>query len=353
MLEGYRKEATDVEVIPALGEQGFIGASFTGYDLPGISKTASGLICREIERIDSGYRSMYSVQNSLALKGIHAFAPEPLKRELIPGLVAGKLVGCFGLTEPDHGSDPAGMETVAVSDGAGGYLLSGSKTWISNSPIADVFLVFAKDKTSGDRIQGFVLRKGMEGLSAPKIEGKLSLRASVTGMIVMDGVRVPAANKFEKHGIATAFGCLNEARFGICWGALGAAERCYEIALDYLMTRKQFGRPLASFQLVQAQLAEIATELSLATQAVLRMSRLEEAGELPIAVISMMKKNSCKVALDVARTVRQLLGANGIVDEFEVMRHVANLETVITYEGAYDIHNLILGRAITGIQAFS
>ncbi len=246
----------------------------------------------------------------------------------MPGMAAGKAVGCFGLTEADHGSDPGGMETRARSDGAGGYVISGSKTWISNSPIADVFVVFAKDETAGGKIQGFILTKGMAGLSAPKIEGKLSLRASVTGMIMMDEVHVPAENKLRASGIGSAFSCLNEARFGICWGALGAAERCYELALEYTSARTQFGRPLAGFQLVQAQLAEMATDLSLATQSVLRMSRLAEQDELAVPVISMMKKNSCKVALDIARRCRQLLGANGIVDEYEVMRHLTNLETV-------------------------
>ena len=269
-----------------------------------------------------------SVQNSLVLRGLFLYAEQSVKDKLVPKLAEGKYVGCFGLTEPDHGSDPAGMETTAVSDGAGGYIISGSKTWISNSPIADVFVVFAKDATNNNEIQGFVLTKDMEGITAPKIVGKLSLRSSVTGMIMMDGVRVPAQNKFKKSGLGTAFSLLNEARFGISWGALGAAERCYEIALEYTMNRKQFDRPLASFQLMQSHLAEMATELTLATQAVLRMSRMAEENKLPIPVISMMKKNSCKVALNIARQARQMLGGNGIVDEYEVMRHLTNLETV-------------------------
>jgi glutaryl-CoA dehydrogenase len=310
---------------------------------------AYGLISREIEAVDSAYRSAYSVQNCLVIHPIMSFAPQPLKDRLIPGLTSGELVGCFGLTEPNHGSNPSGMETHFKQVG-NKYVVNGSKTWISHSPIADVFVVWAKNENK--EIEGIVLEKGMPGLTAPKIEGKLSLRASVTGMIMMDNVEVPLGNKLNVTGLKGPMSCLNQARFGIAWGTLGAAETCYKIARNYTLERKQFDRPIAQNQLIQKKLADMATELALGFSAVYEVSRLKEEKLLAPEMISLIKRNSCLKALNIARDARDMLGGNGIIDEYHVMRHMINLETVNTYEGTADIHALILGRAITGLQSF-
>jgi len=312
--------------------------------------TSYGLIAREVERIDSGFRSMMSVQSSLVMYPIHTYGSEQQREKYLPKLASGEHVGCFGLTEPDHGSDPGSMITNAKKT-ADGYLLNGAKMWISNSPIADIFVVWAK--TEDDVIRGFILEKGMEGLSAPKIEGKLSLRASVTGEIVMQDVHVPEENLLPNvSGLKGPMGCLNSARLGIAWGTLGAAEACWHTARQYVLDRKQFNRPLAANQLIQKKLADMQTEISLGLQSVIRATRLKEEGKLAPETISMIKRNSCGKSLDIARAARDMLGGNGISDEFPIMRHMVNLETVNTYEGTHDIHALILGRAQTGIQSF-
>jgi len=321
------------------------------YGGPGLNYVGYGLIAREIERVDSGYRSMMSVQSSLVMVPIYEFGTEALRKKYLPKLAAGEWIGCFGLTEPNHGSDPGSMQTRAKKV-TGGYSLTGSKTWISNSPIADVFVVWAKDE-SGE-IRGFVLEKGTKGLSTPKIHGKVGLRTSITGEVVMDNVFCPEENAFpEVRGLKGPFTCLDSARYGIAWGALGAAEDCWHRARQYVLERKQFGRPLAANQLIQKKLADMQTEITLGLQGVLRLGRMKDEGTASVEITSIMKRNSCGKALDIARTARDMLGGNGISDEFGVIRHVVNLEVVNTYEGTHDIHALILGRAITGIQAFN
>ena len=349
--EAYRNEETDPAIFREMGELGLLGPMIEGYDCSGMNYVCYGLIAREIEAVDSGYRSMMSVQSSLVMHPINTFGTEEQKQKYLPKLASGELIGCFGLTEPDHGSDPGGMNTRAKSV-AGGYSLSGAKNWISNSPISDVFIVWAKDDDGV--INGFILDKGMEGLSAPKIEGKLALRASITGEIVMDEVFVPEENKLPgARGLNGPFSCLNSARLGIAWGALGAAETCWHAALQYTLDRKQFGRPLAANQLIQKKLAQMQTDISLGLQGCLQACRLKDQGKLAPPLISLLKRNSCLKALDAAREARDMLGGNGISDEYPVMRHAQNLEVVNTYEGTQDIHALILGRTQTGIQAFT
>jgi glutaryl-CoA dehydrogenase len=349
--EAYQQEKTDPSIFREMGELGLLGPTIEGYGCPGVSYVAYGLIAREIERVDSGYRSMMSVQSSLVMYPIYAYGDEMQREKYLPKLATGEYIGCFGLTEPDHGSDPGGMKTRARSVD-GGYRVSGAKMWISNSPIADVFVVWAKDDDGV--VRGFVLEKGMEGLSAPKIEGKLSLRASITGEIVMDDVFVPAENLLPNvQGLKGPMGCLNNARFGISWGTLGAAEACWHAARQYVLDRDQFGKPLAANQLIQKKLADMQTEISLGLQGCLQAGRLKERDELAPELISLLKRNSCGKALDIARMARDMHGGNGISDEYPVFRHMCNLETVNTYEGTHDIHALILGRAQTGIQAFT
>ncbi|KAF9537828.1 hypothetical protein EC957_007584 [Mortierella hygrophila] len=348
-----RHEKFDREILSEMGELGLLGSTIEGYGCAGVSSVAYGLTAREVERVDSGYRSAMSVQSSLVMHPIYAYGTEEQKQKWLPRLAKGEIVGCFGLTEPNHGSDPGSMETVAKKVN-GHYVLSGSKTWITNSPIADVFVVWAKDLSDGAKIKGFVLEKGMKGLSAPKIEGKFSLRASITGMIMMDDVEVPAENLLPNvHGLKGPFGCLNNARFGIAWGALGAAEFCLAQARDYTLNRTQFGVPLARFQLMQKKMADANTEIALGLQACLQVGRLKDEGKIAPEMISMIKRNSCGKALDIARTTRDMLGGNGISDEYHIIRHVMNLEAVNTYEGTHDVHALILGRAITGLASFS
>jgi glutaryl-CoA dehydrogenase len=348
--EGFRHEIFHREIMSEMGALGLLGPTIEGYGCSGVSYVAYGLIAREVERVDSGYRSAMSVQSSLVMHPIYAYGTEAQRQKYLPKLASGEWVGCFGLTEPDHGSDPSSMVTRARSVD-GGYRVSGAKMWITNSPIADVFVVWGKDD-AGD-IRGFVLEKGMGGLSAPKIEGKFSLRASVTGEIVMDDVFVPAENLLPNvKGLKGPFGCLNNARFGIAWGALGAAEFCWHTARQYTLDRKQFGRPLAANQLIQKKLADMQTEISIGLQACLRLGRLKDEGRAAPEMISLLKRNSCGKSLDIARVARDMLGGNGISDEYQVIRHVLNLEAVNTYEGTHDIHALILGRAQTGIQAF-
>ncbi|MBL4580540.1 MAG: acyl-CoA dehydrogenase [Gammaproteobacteria bacterium] len=348
--EAYQKEETDPEIFREMGALGLLGATIEGYGCAGVNYVCYGLMAREIEAVDSGYRSMMSVQSSLVMHPINTFGTEDQKQRYLPKLASGEFIGCFGLTEPDHGSDPGGMITRAKSV-AGGYSLTGAKNWITNSPIADVFIVWAKDDNG--TICGFILDKGMKGLTAPKIEGKLALRASITGEIVMDEVFVPEENKLpHAKGLAGPFSCLNSARLGIAWGALGAAETCWHTALQYTMDRKQFGRPLAANQLIQKKLAIMQTDISLGLQGCLQACRLQDEGKLAPPLISLLKRNSCLKALDAAREARDMLGGNGISDEFPVMRHCQNLEVVNTYEGTQDIHALILGRSQTGIQAF-
>jgi glutaryl-CoA dehydrogenase len=348
--EAYQKEETDPEIFREMGALGLLGSTIEGYGCAGVNYVCYGLMAREIEAVDSGYRSMMSVQSSLVMHPINTFGTEEQKQKYLPKLASGEFIGCFGLTEPDHGSDPGGMITRAKSV-AGGYSLSGAKNWITNSPIADVFIVWAKDDTG--TICGFILDKGMKGLSAPKIEGKLALRASITGEIVMDEVFVPEENKLpHAKGLAGPFSCLNSARLGIAWGALGAAETCWHTALQYTMDRKQFGRPLAANQLIQKKLAIMQTDISLGLQGCLQACRLRDEDKLAPPLISLLKRNSCLKALDAAREARDMLGGNGISDEFPIMRHCQNLEVVNTYEGTQDIHALILGRSQTGIQAF-
>ncbi len=353
VIDAFREEASAPELFPLMGQAGLLGATIPEeYGGAGAGYVAYGLIAREIERVDSGYRSMASVQSSLVMYPIHAFGTEEQRQKYLPGLASGELIGCFGLTEPDAGSDPAGMKTVAKKDGDD-YVISGSKTWISNSPFADVFVVWAKSEEHGGGIRGFVLEKGMAGLSAPKIEGKLSLRASTTGMIVMDEVRVPASAMFpEVQGLKGPFSCLNRARDGISWGAMGAAEFCMAAARQYGLDRQQFGVPLASKQLYQLKLADMLTEIALGLQASLRVGRLMDEGNWAPDMVSVVKRNNVGKALNIARVARDMHGGNGISEEYQVIRHMVNLETVNTYEGTHDVHALILGRAITGIAAF-
>ena len=347
----YRNEETDPAIFREMGGLGLLGPMIEGYDCAGMNYVCYGLIAKEIEAVDSGYRSMMSVQSSLVMHPINTFGSEEQKARYLPKLASGEFIGCFGLTEPDHGSDPSSMNTRAKSV-AGGYSLTGAKNWISNSPIADVFVVWAKDDDGV--IRGFILDKGMKGLTAPKIEGKLALRASVTGEIVMDEVFVPEENKLPgAQGLNGPFSCLNSARLGIAWGALGAAETCWHAALQYTLERKQFGRPLAANQLIQKKLAQMQTDISLGLQGCLQACRLRDEGKLAPPLISLLKRNSCLKALDAAREARDMLGGNGISDEYPVMRHAQNLEVVNTYEGTQDIHALILGRSQTGIQAFT
>jgi glutaryl-CoA dehydrogenase len=356
----FRHETTDASIFREMGEIGLLGPTIPEtYGGAGLNYVSYGLIAREVERVDSGYRSMMSVQSSLVMVPIHAFGTEAQKQKYLPRLARGEWIGCFGLTEPDHGSDPGGMITRARKV-PGGYRLSGAKMWITNSPIADVFVVWAKDadaegaQPGAGAIRGFILDKGMKGLSAPAVHGKVGLRASVTGEIVMDEVFVPEENAFpEVRGLKGPFTCLNSARYGIAWGTMGAAEDCYQRARQYVLDRRQFGRPLAANQLVQKKLADMLTEITLGLQGCLRLGRMKDEGTAAVEITSIMKRNSCGKALDIARTARDMMGGNGISDEYGVARHLVNLEVVNTYEGTHDIHALILGRAITGIQAFS
>jgi len=351
VLNSFRNEQTDVEIFREMGELGLLGATIPEqYGGSGLNYVCYGLIAREVERVDSGYRSMMSVQSSLVMVPINEFGTEEQKQKYLPKLASGEHVGCFGLTEPNHGSDPGSMITRARST-EGGYLLKGAKMWITNSPIADVFVVWAK--TDDDVIRGFILEKGWKGLSAPAIKGKVGLRTSITGEIVMDDVFVPEENMFpEVTGLKGPFTCLNSARYGISWGALGAAEFCWHTARQYTMDRMQFGRPLAQTQLVQKKLADMQTEITLALQGCLRLGRMKDEGTAAVEITSIMKRNSCGKSLDIARVARDMLGGNGISDEYGVIRHVVNLEVVNTYEGTHDVHALILGRAQTGLQAF-
>jgi glutaryl-CoA dehydrogenase len=349
----YRNETVDPEIFSLMGEAGLLGITipeeFGGL---GAGYVTYGLVAREIERVDSGYRSMMSVQSSLVMYPIHAYGSAAQRAKYLPGLASGALIGCFGLTEPDAGSDPAGMKTTAKKT-ADGYVLNGAKMWISNAPIADVFVVWAKSEAHDGKIRGFVLEKGMKGLSAPKIGGKLSLRASVTGEIVMDNVEVGEDALLPGvSGLKGPFGCLNRARYGIAWGVMGAAEACWHAARSYGLDRKQFGRPLAQTQLFQKKLADMQTEIALGTQSALQLGRLMETGRAAPEMISLMKRNNCGKALDIARVARDMHGGNGISEDFQVIRHMVNLETVNTYEGTHDVHALILGRAQTGLQAF-
>jgi len=351
ILQANRKERFDREIMHEMGELGLLGCTIDGYDCAGLNYVSYGLIAREVERVDSGYRSAMSVQSSLVMFPIHAYGTQQQRQKYLPRLASGELVGCFGLTEPDHGSDPGGMKTRARQT-QGGYRISGAKIWITNSPIADLFVVWAKDDEGV--IRGFLLEKGMAGLSAPKIEGKFSLRASVTGEIVMDEVFVPEENLLPNvQGLKGPFGCLNRARYGISWGVLGAAEDCWHRARNYTLERNQFGRPLAANQLIQKKLADMQTEITLGLHSCLQLGRLFDRGAAAPEAISMMKRNNAGKALDIARVARDMHGGNGVSDEYHVIRHAMNLEAVNTYEGTHDIHALILGRAQTGIQAFS
>ena len=352
VTEAFRHERSDPAIFREMGELGMLGATLPErYGAAGLNYVCYGLIAREVERVDSGYRSMMSVQSSLVMHPIYAYGSEAQREKYLRKLARGELIGCFGLTEPNHGSDPGSMVTRAKS-APGGYRLTGSKMWISNSPIADVFVVWAK--TDNGRINGFLLEKGMKGLSAPKIEGKFSLRTSITGEIVMDDVFCPEDNRLPGvEGLAGPFGCLNSARYGIAWGALGAAEFCWHAARQYTLDRTQFGRPLAANQLIQKKLADMQTEIALGLQGCLRLGRLRDEGKAAPEITSIMKRNSCGKALEIARMARDMHGGNGIVDEFHVIRHMLNLETVNTYEGTHDVHALILGRAQTGIAAFN
>ncbi len=353
VIDAYARETSDPGIFREMGERGLLGVTLSpDYGAAGASYVAYGLVAREVERVDSGYRSMMSVQSSLVIHPINAYGTDAQRKKYLPGLVSGELIGCFGLTEPDAGSDPAGMKTRAEKV-ADGYRLTGSKMWISNAPFADVFVVWAKSAAHGDAIMGFILEKGMKGLSAPKIEGKLSLRASVTGEIVMDGVVVGEEQLLPNvSGLKGPFGCLNKARYGIGWGTMGAAEDCWLRARQYTLDRKQFGRPLAATQLVQKKLADMQTEIALGLQAALRVGRLMDEDRAAPEMISIIKRNNCGKALDIARMARDMHGGNGIHAEYHVMRHAQNLETVNTYEGTHDVHALILGRAQTGLQAF-
>lgn len=350
--EAFRHETTDPAIFREMGEIGLLGPTIpTEYGGSGLNYVSYGLIAREVERVDSGYRSMMSVQSSLVMVPIDAFGTEAQKQKYLPKLASGEWIGCFGLTEPNHGSDPGSMITRARKV-PGGFSLTGSKMWITNSPIADVFVVWAKNDAG--QIRGYLLEKGMKGLSAPAIHGKVGLRASITGEIVMDEVFVPAENEFpEVSGLKGPFTCLNSARYGIAWGTLGAAEDCWHRARQYVLDRQQFGRPLAANQLIQKKLADMQTEITLGLQTCLRVGRMKDEGIASVEITSIIKRNSCGKSLDIARTARDMLGGNGISDEYGVIRHVVNLEVVNTYEGTHDIHALILGRAQTGIQAFS
>ncbi len=353
VIEAYREEKTDPGIFAEMGEMGLLGVTIPeAYGGIGAGYVSYGLVAREVERVDSGYRSMMSVQSSLVMYPIYAYGSEEQRKKYLPGLAAGTSIGCFGLTEPDAGSDPGGMKTRAKKID-GGYSLSGAKMWISNSPIADVFVVWAKSEAHDGKIRGFVLEKGMKGLSAPKIEGKLSLRASITGEIVLNNVEVSEDALLPNvEGLKGPFGCLNRARYGIAWGALGAGEFCWHAARQYGLDRKQFGRPLAQTQLFQKKLADMQTEISLGLQGALRVGRLMDEAQAAPEMISIVKRNNCGKALEIARMARDMHGGNGISEEFQVMRHMCNLETVNTYEGAHDVHALILGRAQTGLQAF-
>ena len=354
VVSAFREERFDREIVDEMGALGLLGPTIPPeYGGAGVNHVAYGLIAREVERVDSGYRSILSVQSSLVMHPIHAYGSEEQKRRYLPRLATGEILGCFGLTEPDHGSDPGGMRTRAEKI-PGGWRLTGCKTWITNSPAADVAIVWAKSDAHDGRIRGFVLERGLKGFSTPKIEGKMSLRASLTGQIVLDGVEasddalLPGA-----QGLAGPFGCLNKARYGIAWGAMGAAEFCWRAARDYALDRRQFGRPLAANQLIQKKLADMQTEIALGLQAALRVGRMMDEGSCAPEAVSLIKRNNAGKALDIARTARDIHGANGVAEEFHVMRHMVNLETVNTYEGAHDIHALILGRAQTGLQAFT
>lgn len=352
ILMANRNEEFDPNIMRKFGEVGLLGATIDGYDCSGVNYVSYGLVAREVERVDSGYRSAMSVQSSLVMHPIYKFGTEAQRQKYLPKLASGEYIGCFGLTEPDAGSDPAGMKTRAKKV-EGGYRLTGSKMWITNSPIADVFVVWAKNEAEDNQICGFVLEKGMAGLSAPKIEGKMSLKASITGEIVMDNVFVPEQNMFpEVRGLKGPFSCLNMARYGISWGAIGAAEFCWHAARQYGLDRKQFNKPLAQTQLFQTKLANMQTEITLGLQASLRVGRIIDSADWDPTMISLVKRNNCGKSLDIARMARDMHGGNGIADEFHVIRHMINLETVNTYEGTYDVHGLILGRAQTGLQAF-
>jgi glutaryl-CoA dehydrogenase len=347
----FRNAEFDREIIREMGSLGMLGCTLDGYGCAGLNYVSHGLIAREIERVDSAYRSIISVQSSLVMHPIHAFGSDAQKAKYLPALASGEWVGCFGLTEPDHGSDPGAM-TMRATKTDGGYRLNGTKSWITNAPIADVYVIWAKD--DADVIRGFVLDKGMDGLSAPKIDGKFALRASITGQVVLEDVFVPDDALLPgAKGLGAPFSCLNRARYGITWGALGAAEFCWHAARDYTLEREQFGRPLAANQLIQLKLADMQTEITLGLQSCLQLGRLADAGQLLPESVSLLKRNNCGKALDVARAARDMHGGNGIVDEYHVIRHVLNLEAVNTYEGTHDIHALILGRAQTGIQAFN
>ena len=352
VLNAFRHEQTDLAIFREMGELGLLGATIPeAYGGAGLNYVCYGLVAREVERVDSGYRSMMSVQSSLVMVPINEFGTEAQKQKYLPRLASGQWIGCFGLTEPNHGSDPGGMVTRAKKV-AGGYELTGAKMWITNSPVADVFVVWAKDDEGS--IRGFILDKGAQGLSAPVIHSKVGLRASITGEIVMDKVFCPEENAFpEVRGLKGPFTCLNSARYGIAWGALGAAEDCFHRARQYVLDRQQFGRPLASNQLIQKKLADMLTEISIGLQGCLQLGRMKDAGTAAVEVTSIMKRNSCGKSLDIARVCRDMLGGNGISDEFGIVRHMVNLEVVNTYEGTHDVHALILGRAITGIQAFN
>ena len=353
VISAFREERFDREIMTEMGELGLLGPTIPEeYGGPGVSHVAYGLVAREVERVDSGYRSAMSVQSSLVMHPIYSYGSEEQKKKWLPRLATGELVGCFGLTEPDHGSDPGGMKTRATKVD-GGYLLSGSKMWITNSPIADLAVVWAKSDAHDNKIKGFVVERGTKGFSTPKIEGKLSLRSSITGEIVLDEAFVPDANLLPNvTGLGGPFGCLNKARYGIAWGVLGAAEFCWHAARQYTLDRKQFGRPLAQTQLVQKKLADMMTEITLGLQACLRVGRMMDDGSWSPEAISLIKRNNCGKALDIARVARDMHGGNGISEEFQVIRHMVNLETVNTYEGTHDVHALILGRAQTGLQAF-
>ncbi len=354
VTSAYLDERFDREIMHEMGALGLLGATIPEeYGGAGLGYVSYGLVAREVERVDSGYRSAMSVQSSLVMYPIHAYGSEAQRRKYLPKLASGEFVGCFGLTEPDAGSDPGGMRTTAQKI-EGGYRLNGAKIWITNSPIADLAVVWAKSTAHGNAIRGFIVERGMAGLSTPKIEKKLSLRASITGEIVLENVEIPEANLLPNvSGLKGPFGCLNRARYGIAWGTMGAAEACFAAARGYTLDRKQFGRPLAATQLVQKKLADMVTEITLGLHAALRVGRLMEAGDMAPEMISLIKRNNCGKALDMARVARDMHGGNGISAEFHVMRHAANLETVNTYEGTHDVHALILGRAITGLQAFS
>ncbi|MCP1610824.1 glutaryl-CoA dehydrogenase [Azospirillum lipoferum] len=353
VISAFREERFDREIMTEMGELGLLGPTIPEeYGGPGVSHVAYGLVAREVERVDSGYRSAMSVQSSLVMHPIYSYGSEEQKKKWLPRLATGELVGCFGLTEPDHGSDPGGMKTRATKVD-GGYLLSGSKMWITNSPIADLAVVWAKSDAHDNKIKGFVVERGTKGFSTPKIEGKLSLRSSITGEIVLDEAFVPDENLLPNvTGLGGPFGCLNKARYGIAWGVLGAAEFCWHAARQYTLDRKQFGRPLAQTQLVQKKLADMMTEITLGLQACLRVGRMMDDGSWSPEAISLIKRNNCGKALDIARVARDMHGGNGISEEFQVIRHMVNLETVNTYEGTHDVHALILGRAQTGLQAF-